>query len=112
MMDTVLNLGLNDQTVLGLAKLSGDRASPMTAIAASSRCTPTWCWASATTFEEILDDHKDRSSASPRHRPHRRRLEAVVVAYKKLVEKRTGKPFPQDPRSSSGARSARCSAAG
>src|SRR5487761_2011773 len=37
MMDTVLNLGLNDRTVEAIA------ASPTTATAASSRCTPTWC---------------------------------------------------------------------
>jgi pyruvate,orthophosphate dikinase len=44
MMDTVLNLGLNDQTVEGLAKLCpATAASPTTAIAASSRCTPTSC---------------------------------------------------------------------
>jgi phosphoenolpyruvate synthase/pyruvate phosphate dikinase len=49
MMDTVLNLGLNDVTVEGLAKTSATGASPMTAIGASSRCTPTWCSASATT---------------------------------------------------------------
>jgi pyruvate,orthophosphate dikinase len=40
MMDTVLNLGLNDQTV--------EAASPTTPIGASSRCMPTWCLASIT----------------------------------------------------------------
>jgi pyruvate,orthophosphate dikinase len=39
MMDTVLNLGLNDSTVAGLATGSGDAASPGTATAASSRCS-------------------------------------------------------------------------
>ena len=50
MMDTVLNLGLNDETVEGLAAMSGNPASPMTAIAASSRCIPRSCWASSITF--------------------------------------------------------------
>lgn len=39
MMDTVLNLGLNDETVQGLAAKSGNPASPGTPTAVSSRCT-------------------------------------------------------------------------
>ena len=49
MMDTVLNLGLNDETVEALARKSGDHASPTIPIVASSRCIPTWCSASAIT---------------------------------------------------------------
>ncbi len=42
MMDTILNLGLNDETVAGLAKRTeATRASRGTATAASSRCTAT-----------------------------------------------------------------------
>ena len=44
MMDTVLNLGLNDRTVIGLASASGDERFAWTVIAASFRCIPTWCW--------------------------------------------------------------------
>jgi pyruvate,orthophosphate dikinase len=43
MMDTVLNLGLNDATVEGLAATSGDARFAWTAIAASSRCIRMWC---------------------------------------------------------------------
>ena len=50
MMDTVLNLGLNDETVEALAQaVRRPRASPTTATAASSRCIPTWCSASSIT---------------------------------------------------------------
>ena len=46
MMDTILNLGLNDQTVEALATQDRQRAaSPGTATAASCRCTATSCWA-------------------------------------------------------------------
>ena len=49
MMDTILNLGLNDETVEGAgATLAATRASPTTATAASSRCMPTSCSASIT----------------------------------------------------------------
>ena len=44
MMDTVLNLGLNDETVQGLiARLAATSASPGTRTAASCRCTATSC---------------------------------------------------------------------
>jgi hypothetical protein len=43
MMDTVLNLGLNDETVEGLASKAGDMRFAWIPIAASSRCIPTWC---------------------------------------------------------------------
>ena len=42
MMDTILNLGLNEDVVDVLAKKSGNPAGPGTATAALSRCTPTW----------------------------------------------------------------------
>ena len=60
MMDTVLNLGLNDATVAGpRRRLGRSRASPGTATAASSRCMPTSSWASTTACSR-------RRSRSPR----------------------------------------------
>ena len=44
MMDTILNLGLNEDVVDVIAKKSNNPAGPGTATAASSRCTPTWSW--------------------------------------------------------------------
>ena len=49
MMDTVLNLGLNDDSVLGLIAQTQNRALLGTAIAALSRCSPTSSWASTPT---------------------------------------------------------------
>jgi phosphoenolpyruvate synthase/pyruvate phosphate dikinase len=46
MMDTILNLGLNDKSVEGLAARTEMRASPGIPIAASSRCSATWLWRS------------------------------------------------------------------
>jgi pyruvate,orthophosphate dikinase len=61
MMDTVLNLGLNDTTVEGLAKKSAIRALPMTAIAASSRCIQRCGFGGLDhgAFEEILENAKE-----------------------------------------------------
>ena len=45
MMDTILNLGLNEDVVDGHCQRSPTTpAGPGTAIAVSSRCTPTWSW--------------------------------------------------------------------
>ena len=44
MMDTILNLGLNEDVVKVLPRSPATPAGPMTATAASSRCTPTWSW--------------------------------------------------------------------
>src|SRR5580658_4341330 len=47
MMDTVLNLGLNDITAVALAEKSRDRRFALTATGASSPCMPMWCSASS-----------------------------------------------------------------
>ena len=44
MMDTILNLGLNEDVVEVIAKKSNNPAGLGTATAALSRCTPTWSW--------------------------------------------------------------------
>ena len=45
MMDTILNLGMNDQAVEAVAKRTGNPVSHGTRTAVSYRCTATWCWA-------------------------------------------------------------------
>jgi pyruvate, orthophosphate dikinase len=99
MMDTVLNLGLNDVTVKGLATGSGD---------------PRFAWDSYRRFiqmygsvvlgvdhhrfEEIIEHAKleadviEDTALTPEH------WQAVVEDYKKMVAEEIGKPFPQDPQ--------------
>ena len=75
MMDTVLNLGLNDVTVEAVAEKSGDRR-----FAQDSYRRFITMYSNVVLgiehhhFEEILDDHKDRHGYSARHRPQCRRL--------------------------------------
>ena len=45
MMDTVLNLGLNDETVEGLAAKSGNERFAWDSYRRFVRCTATSCWA-------------------------------------------------------------------
>jgi hypothetical protein len=54
MMDTVLNLGLNDVTVEAVARdCPAMSALPATATAASSRCMAMWSWASITSCSRM-----------------------------------------------------------
>ncbi len=98
MMDTVLNLGLNDATVTGLAEGSGDAR-----FAWDSYRRFIQMFGSVVLgvdhhrFEEIIEHVKldtgviedTALSAQDWHR--------VVDAYKDMVQEETGKPFPQDP---------------
>ena len=99
MMDTVLNLGLNDETVEGLAKLSGDRRF---AFDSYRRFIQMYSNVVLNVdhhmFEEILDDHKDRLNVTIDTALSASDWEAVVADYKALVANEYGKPFPQDPQ--------------
>jgi pyruvate,orthophosphate dikinase len=99
MMDTVLNLGLNDVTVEALAKNSGDRR-----FAYDSYRRFITMYANVVLgldhhlFEEILDEHKDRNGYM-----HDTDLDAedwatLVGRYQECVEAEHGAPFPQDPQ--------------
>jgi pyruvate,orthophosphate dikinase len=98
MMDTVLNLGLNDETVEGLAKLAGDRR-----FAFDSYRRFIQMYSNVVLdldhhmFEEILDEHKDRLDVTVDTALTAEDWEAVVADYKAAVERDLGKPFPQDP---------------
>jgi len=98
MMDTVLNLGLNDATVAALAARSGDRRFAFDSyrrfitmyadvvLGIAHHC-----------FEEILDEHKERSGHTLDTDLEADDWAQVVGLFKERVEKESGKPFPQDP---------------
>ncbi|MDI1366521.1 MAG: pyruvate, phosphate dikinase, partial [bacterium] len=97
MMDTVLNLGLNDETVEGLARLSGDRR-----FAYDSYRRFIQMYSNVVLdlehhmFEEILDDHKDRLDVHVDTGLTADHWAAVIKDYKAAVQDQLGKPFPQD----------------
>ncbi|MDO9246523.1 MAG: PEP/pyruvate-binding domain-containing protein, partial [Phenylobacterium sp.] len=99
MMDTVLNLGLNDQTVEGLAKLAGDRR-----FAFDSYRRFIQMYSAVVLdldhhmFEDILDEQKERLDVSVDTALSAEDWEKVVGAYKAAVERELGHPFPQDPQ--------------
>jgi pyruvate,orthophosphate dikinase len=113
MMDTVLNLGLNDATVAGLAAKSGDAR-----FAWDSYRRFIQMFGSVVLdvdhhrFEEIIDEVKLERRVTEDTALTASDWMRVVEGYKRVVEDTTGKPFPQDPWDSSGGRSAPCSAPG
>ncbi|WP_122468531.1 pyruvate, phosphate dikinase [Brevundimonas lutea] len=98
MMDTVLNLGLNDQTVEGLAGLSGDRRFAFDSYRRFiTMYSNVVLGIGHDRFEELLDDHKDRQGVSIDTDLTAKDWERLVGDYKALVERELGRPFPQDP---------------
>ena len=99
MMDTVLNLGLNDKTVQGLARQSNDER---------------FAWDSYRRFiqmygdvvmgldhhdfEDILDQYKRGEGLSQDTDVTAEGWKEIVAQYKELVERELGKPFPVDPK--------------
>jgi pyruvate,orthophosphate dikinase len=98
MMDTVLNLGLNDVTVKALAAKSGDRRFAMDSYRRFiTMYSDVVLGIDHHHFEEILDDHKDRNGYTLDTDLNADDLEELVAHYKKRVEEERGEPFPQDP---------------
>ncbi|RZL52886.1 MAG: pyruvate, phosphate dikinase, partial [Sphingomonas sp.] len=97
MMDTVLNLGLNDATVEGLAAKSGDER-----FAWDSYRRFIQMYADVVleldhgAFEEALEIAKEDNGFTLDTELSATDLKALVAEYKGLVEKEWGKPFPQD----------------
>src|SRR3954447_2503231 len=98
MMDTVLNLGLNDDTVEALARQSGDRR-----FAYDSYRRFIQMYSNVVldiehhNFEDILEDHKSQSGFTLDTELTAEDWVAVVARYQQRVEEEQGKPFPQDP---------------
>jgi pyruvate,orthophosphate dikinase len=98
MMETILNLGLNDLTVEGLARLSGN---------------PRFAWDSyrrfvqmygsvvfdlpKKPFEQILEEHKHRCSIERDIDLPVEEMQAIVRRFKQHVRAESGKEFPEEP---------------
>ena len=98
MMDTVLNLGLNDETVEGLVTKSND---PRFAYDSYRRFIQMYgdvvLGINHYNFEEILDLKKEESGAVLDTELTPDDLKALIGDYKAKVEEVLGEPFPQDP---------------
>ncbi len=99
MMDTVLNLGLNDESVQTLAETSGDDRFAYDSYRRFIQMySNVVLEVDSHNFEEIIEDYKDRRGFVLDTDLSAQDWRDVIVAYKRKVEEETGKPFPQKPR--------------
>ncbi|ESQ84465.1 pyruvate phosphate dikinase [Asticcacaulis sp. AC466] len=99
MMDTVLNLGLNDETVEGLATLTGDRRFALDCYRRFiTMYSNVVLGVSHHSFEDILDDHKDRLGVSVDTDIAAKDWERIIKDYKDMVRSELGHDFPQEPK--------------
>ena len=98
MMDTVLNLGLNDETVEALARATGDERF---AYDSYRRFIQMYCnvvlGIEHHNFEEILEGYKEKNDYKLDTDMKASDLKAMVGDYKAKVQEASGKPFPQEP---------------
>tara|TARA_Y100001970_G_scaffold294373_1_gene452147 strand:+ start:50773 stop:53442 length:2670 start_codon:yes stop_codon:yes gene_type:complete len=98
MMDTVLNLGLNDETVEGLASQTGD-----TRFARDSYRRFIQMYGDVVlgiegqAFEDILERYKEGKGYLLDTEMNDDDLSALIDLYKKMINKSLGTPFPQEP---------------
>jgi pyruvate, orthophosphate dikinase len=98
MMDTVLNLGLNDETVEALAKKSGDRRFAFDSYRRFiTMYSDVVLGVGHEHFEELLDHHKERQGYSLDTDLSADDWAELVARYKKRVKDELGQDFPQDP---------------
>ncbi len=97
MMDTILNLGLNDQTVKALEAKSNN---PRFAYDCYRRFIQMYgnvvLEISKHDFDEVFEGQKKKAKAKLDTELTAKDLQEVIAGYKKLVQKKTGESFPQD----------------
>jgi pyruvate,orthophosphate dikinase len=97
MMDTVLNLGINDETVQGLVKLTGDERFAYDAyrrfIQMFSKIVLD---ADPRDFEHVLDTYKERAGVTSDAELAASDLKKLVAEFKQIAERQSGEPFPTD----------------
>jgi pyruvate,orthophosphate dikinase len=98
MMDTVLNLGLNDETVQGLSRATGN---PRFALDCYRRFLNMFgdvvLDIEHHKFERILEGQKEKRKVSYDNQLEAEDWQEVIEEYKRLIEREIKRPFPQDP---------------
>ena len=98
MMDTVLNLGMNDETVKGLVALTNDERFAYDAyrrfISLFGRIVQDLDGAK---FDRVLDEYKETTGSKSDADLPADALKQIVGEYKAIVKAGTGKEFPSDP---------------
>jgi pyruvate,orthophosphate dikinase len=98
MMDTVLNLGLNDQTVEALGRNAGDARFAWDSYRRFIQMYGDVVMGiDHEVFEEILEDEKTRFGHDLDTDLTAEEWQHVTALYKEIIEESLGEPFPQDP---------------
>src|SRR5450755_4380803 len=98
MMDTILNLGLNDESVKALAKkVNNDRFAYDSYRRLIQMFGSVVLEISKSTFEEVFDGKKHKRGVKLDTELTAADLQEVIAEYKQVVKKHTGKDFPQVP---------------
>jgi pyruvate,orthophosphate dikinase len=99
MMDTILNLGLNEATVKGLAEATGNLRFAYDAYRRFIQMfSDVVLEIPKSEFEHLLDEQKRRFGATYDQDLAAEALRGLLDQYKELVLAKRGKPFPEDPR--------------
>lgn len=99
MMDTVLNIGLSDKSVKGLAEQAGDERFAWDSYRRLIQMFgKTVLGVDGDLFEEALDKAKEVKKVTIDTDLEAADLKKLVTAFKKIVKKEAGRDFPQDPR--------------
>ena len=98
MMDTILNLGMNDEVAAALAKTT---SNPKFAYDSYRRFLEMFATVvfeiPSYHFEEILENHKDSHNISKDSDLTEEDLKEIIIEYKAVIKKYTGKEFESDP---------------
>lgn len=99
MMDTILNLGMNDETVEGVAKLTNN---PRFAYDSYRRFIQMFSdvvlGVDVYYFEQFLEDIREKKGYTSDPELSAEDWQEVIAGYKKIVQKHTKGDFPQNPR--------------
>ncbi|WP_306187037.1 pyruvate, phosphate dikinase [Streptomyces sp. MK5] len=99
MMDTVLNIGLSDKSVQGLAKQAGDERFAWDSYRRLIQMFgKTVLGVDGDLFEEALDKAKETKKVTVDTELDAADLKKLVTKFKKIVKTEAGRDFPQDPR--------------
>ena len=99
MMDTVLNLGLNDETVEAVAREAGDRRFAYDSYRRFIQMySDVVLGLDHHEFEEILEDYKERNELTLDTEIDADAWRGIIQKFKALVEEELERPFPQDPQ--------------
>ncbi|MFI6402758.1 pyruvate, phosphate dikinase [Streptomyces sp. NPDC050548] len=99
MMDTVLNIGLSDKSVQGLAKQAGDERFAWDSYRRLIQMFgKTVLGVDGDLFEEALDKAKETKKVTVDTELDAADLKKLVTRFKRIVKTEAGRDFPQDPR--------------